>query len=176
MTRNLLTSWLVNKLLEQICNKAVEFIKLVASLRQACSNLSTSLGQPVRAHPVNKSLQQTCYKSAAGLLQDVRFYVMQVCYKMCVICECLHRNVFLLDYPGRRQIWRMFRDNRTKLLLIFYLVEVAVNPIHTVSNFSLLHASSVTRITYYTIPAAGTKCLYEQKRPALAGIPVGITG
>ena len=77
MTHNLLTScWLQpdNKLLEQTCNKAVEFIKLVASLLQACSNLSTSLGQPVRAHPVNKLLQQTCYKSS----------LLQVCYKLCV--------------------------------------------------------------------------------------------
>ena len=59
----------------EIIDKAVEFIKLVASLLQACSNLSTSLGQPVRAYPVNKLLKQTCYKSAAGLLQVVRFYV-----------------------------------------------------------------------------------------------------
>ena len=29
----------------------------------------------MRAHPVNKLSQQTCYKSAAGLLQVVRFYV-----------------------------------------------------------------------------------------------------
>jgi hypothetical protein len=29
----------------------------------------------VRTHPVNKLLEQHCYKSAAGLLQLVRFYV-----------------------------------------------------------------------------------------------------
>ena len=29
----------------------------------------------MRAHPVNKLLQQTCYKSAASLLQVVHFYV-----------------------------------------------------------------------------------------------------
>jgi hypothetical protein len=29
----------------------------------------------VRTHPVDKLLEQHCYKSAAGLLQLVRFYV-----------------------------------------------------------------------------------------------------
>jgi hypothetical protein len=29
----------------------------------------------VRTHPVNKLLEQHCYKSAAGLLQLVRFYM-----------------------------------------------------------------------------------------------------
>ena len=79
VTRKLLTScWLQpdNKLLEDTCNKAVEFIKLVASLLQACSNLVNKLGTTSASTcPVNKLLQHTCYKSAAGLLQVVRFYV-----------------------------------------------------------------------------------------------------
>jgi hypothetical protein len=37
--------------------------------------LSTSWEQAVRTHPVDKLLEQHCYKSAAGLLQLVRFYV-----------------------------------------------------------------------------------------------------
>jgi hypothetical protein len=36
-------------------------------------NLSTSWEQAVRTHPVDKLLEQHCYKSAAGLLQLVRF-------------------------------------------------------------------------------------------------------
>ena len=43
--------------------------------QQAFSGLSTSWEQAVRTHPVHKSLEQHCYKSAAGLLQVVRFYV-----------------------------------------------------------------------------------------------------
>ena len=43
------------------------------SILQACSNLSTSLGQPVRAHPVNKLLQQTCYMSACRFVTSCAF-------------------------------------------------------------------------------------------------------
>ena len=35
----------------------------------------TSWEQAVRTHPVDKLLEQHCYKSVAGLLQLVRFYV-----------------------------------------------------------------------------------------------------
>ena len=78
---------LVNRLVTiclQICyklcvftcvDKAVEFIKLVASLLQTCSNLSTSWEQTERINLVTSLLQQACYKSAAGLLQVVRFCV-----------------------------------------------------------------------------------------------------
>jgi hypothetical protein len=48
---------------------------LVASCQQAVDNLSTSWEQAVRTHPVDKLLEQHCYKSAAGSLQLVRFYV-----------------------------------------------------------------------------------------------------
>jgi hypothetical protein len=37
--------------------------------------LSTSWEQAVRTHPVDKLLEQHCYKSAAGLLQLARSYV-----------------------------------------------------------------------------------------------------
>jgi hypothetical protein len=50
---------------------------------QPCSKLSTSrwqfvnhkMGTSSGKHPVHKLLEQHCYKSAAGLLQLVRFYV-----------------------------------------------------------------------------------------------------
>jgi hypothetical protein len=35
----------------------------------------------VRTHPVDKLLEQRCYKSAAGLLQLVRFYVCTTIFK-----------------------------------------------------------------------------------------------
>jgi hypothetical protein len=37
--------------------------------------MPTSWEQAVRTHPVDKLLEQYCYKFAAGLLQFVRFYV-----------------------------------------------------------------------------------------------------
>jgi hypothetical protein len=57
------------------CNKSVELNNLVASCQQVIENLSTSWEQAVRTHPVDKLLEQHCYKSAAGWLQLVRFYV-----------------------------------------------------------------------------------------------------
>jgi hypothetical protein len=50
-------------------------INIVAGCQQAVDNLSTSWEQVVRTHPVDMLLEQHCYKSAAGLLQIVRFYV-----------------------------------------------------------------------------------------------------
>jgi hypothetical protein len=68
-----------NKLLEQkTCNKSVELNNLVTSCQQAVDNLSTSWEQAVRTHPVDKLLEQNCHKSAAGLLQLVRFYVCKI--------------------------------------------------------------------------------------------------
>ena len=90
VTHNLLTScWLQpdNKLLEQTCNKAVEFIKLVASLLQACSNLSTSLGQVSASTSCQQVVATTCYKSAAGLLQVVRFCVCTRNAKQWTTCQ-----------------------------------------------------------------------------------------
>jgi hypothetical protein len=55
--------------------KSVELNNLVASCQQGVHNLSTSWEQAVRTHPDDKLLEQHCYKSAAGLLQLVRFYV-----------------------------------------------------------------------------------------------------
>jgi hypothetical protein len=60
------------------CNKSVELNNLVASCQQAVDNLSTSREQAVRTHIVDKLLEQHCYKSAAGLLQLVRFHVCTV--------------------------------------------------------------------------------------------------
>ena len=48
--------------------------KSVNKLLQACLNKLGSWEQAVRTHPVDKLLEQHCYKSAAGLLQLVRFY------------------------------------------------------------------------------------------------------
>ena len=62
-----------NKFVVTTCNKSVELNNFVASCQQAVDNLSTSWEQAVRTHPVDKLLEQHCYKSAAGLLQLVRF-------------------------------------------------------------------------------------------------------
>jgi hypothetical protein len=63
-----------NKLLEQLVTSQLN--NLVASCQQAVDNLSTSCEQlAVRTHPVDKLLEQHCYKPAAGLLQLVRFCV-----------------------------------------------------------------------------------------------------
>jgi hypothetical protein len=64
-----------NRLLEQLVTS------LLTSFTQAVDNLSTSVNlstsweQAVRTHPVDKLLEQHCYKSAAGLLQLVHFYL-----------------------------------------------------------------------------------------------------
>jgi hypothetical protein len=63
---------------QKTCNKSVELNNLVTSCQQAVDNLSTSWEQAVRTHPVDKLLEQNCHKSAAGLLQLVRFYVCKV--------------------------------------------------------------------------------------------------
>ena len=62
-----------NKFVGTTCNKSVELNNFVASCQQAVDNLSTSWEQAVRTHPVDKLLEQHCYKSAAGLLQLVGF-------------------------------------------------------------------------------------------------------
>ena len=67
-----------HKLLQVVattCNKSIELNNLVARCEQAVDNLSASWEQAVRTNPVDKLLEQHCYKSAAGLLQLVRFYV-----------------------------------------------------------------------------------------------------
>jgi hypothetical protein len=45
----------------------------------------------VRKHPVDKLLEQHCYKFAAGLLQLVRFF-------MCIV-ECLKYEVYVEFKP-----------------------------------------------------------------------------
>ena len=68
------------------CNTSVQLNNLVASCEQVVDNLSTSWEQAVRTHVVDKLLEQHCYKSAAGLLQLVRFCV----------CICIPTNASLL--------------------------------------------------------------------------------
>ena len=46
----------------------------------------------MQTHPVDKLLEQHCYKSAAGLLQLVRFYV-------CIIPEKTRYSTTLLGQP-----------------------------------------------------------------------------
>jgi hypothetical protein len=77
-TRLLLTTcWQIvelqddNKLLEQLWAQ-----QLCSELsQQAIDNLTRSWKQAMWTHPVDKLLEQHCYKSAAGLLQHVHFYV-----------------------------------------------------------------------------------------------------
>jgi hypothetical protein len=64
-----------NEVVGTTCNKSVELNNPVTSCQQAVDNLSTSWKQAVRTHPDDMLLEQHCYKSAAGLLQLVRFYV-----------------------------------------------------------------------------------------------------
>jgi hypothetical protein len=95
-----------NKLLEQLVTSLfIELNNLVASCQQAVDNLSTSWEQTVRTHPVDKLLEQHCYKSAAGLLQLVRFYVCSWTGEMtlrnvAVECMCLHVQwtICIIDY------------------------------------------------------------------------------
>ena len=98
MTHNLLTScWLQpdNKLLEQTCNKAVEFIKLVASLLQACSNLVNKLGTTSAStscqQVVATDLLQVCcrFVTSCAFLRvfsqacwQVATSLQQTCYKL----------------------------------------------------------------------------------------------
>ena len=59
-TKFVTRSQLVEKLLEQTCNKAVELIKLVASLLQACSNLVNKLGTTSASTSCQQVLLQVC--------------------------------------------------------------------------------------------------------------------
>ena len=69
-------------------NKSVELNNLAASCHQAVDKLSTSWEQAARTHPVDKLLEQHCCKSAAGLLQLVRYYV------------CTLRKLYQLNLPS----------------------------------------------------------------------------
>jgi hypothetical protein len=63
-----------NQLLEQLVTSLLSS----TTCQGPVDNFSTNWEQAVRTHPVDKSLEQHCYKSAAGLLQLVRFYVCTV--------------------------------------------------------------------------------------------------
>ena len=59
-------------MLLQVCGQQGCYKYDTASLLQAYRQQAC---QPVQTHLVDKLLMQTCFKSAAGLLQLVRFYV-----------------------------------------------------------------------------------------------------
>ena len=66
---------------------AMQSYKELIKPLQVCLNKP---GQAVRTHPVDKLLEQHCYKSAAGLLQLVRFYVCTTrvkTHKLLQICK-----------------------------------------------------------------------------------------
>jgi hypothetical protein len=79
------------KLLEQQVCWAQQHCR--ASCQHAFDNLSTSWEQAVRMHPVDKLLEQHCYKSAAGLLQ--------LCVLTCVRDDTFRGNKFQADNSGR---------------------------------------------------------------------------
>ena len=93
------------------CNKSVELNNnLVASFQQGVDNLATSWEQAVRTHPVDKLLEQHCYKSAASLLQFVRFYVCNFHQNRCCNIQYVasiargfkqHRLINFLDIKSR---------------------------------------------------------------------------
>jgi hypothetical protein len=70
---SLTTCWQIVELQDD--NKLLDWTtcKQVCWAQQPCSKLSTSWEQAVRTHPVEVLLEQHWYKSAAGLLQLVRF-------------------------------------------------------------------------------------------------------
>jgi hypothetical protein len=84
----------------QNCNKSVELNNLVASCQPAVDNLSTSWEQAVRTHSVDKLLEQHCYKSAAGLLQLVRFTYVTECNRQTRHVKISH---LVASLPTNRQ-------------------------------------------------------------------------
>jgi hypothetical protein len=58
----------------------------------------------VRTHPVDKLLEQHCYKSAAGLLQLVRFYV----------CKIDGQHLCPLHKIGENQLGKWLSENVEK--------------------------------------------------------------
>jgi hypothetical protein len=87
VTHNLMTScWIAGRwqVVQTTCNKSVELNNLVASCQQAAENLSTSWEQALRRRPVDKLLEQHCYKSA--------------CCRFVTSCafSCVHMKTFTL--------------------------------------------------------------------------------
>jgi hypothetical protein len=99
-----------NKLLEQLITSLLSSTNLVASWQQAVDNLSTSWEHAVRTHPVDKLLEQHRYKSAAGLLQLVCFYVYRFTCTHKNLTSCsksankLWKSVFALLVPSCQQV------------------------------------------------------------------------
>ena len=97
------------------CNKSVELNNLVASYQQAVDNLSTSWEQAVRTHPVDKLLEQHCYKSAAGLLQLVCFYT------------CVDMKTELIVNPGSLHCNPLYKGKsfNTSFILRIFLISIS---------------------------------------------------
>jgi hypothetical protein len=130
-----------NKLLEQHVSSLLSSIfNLVASCQQAVEKLSTSWKQAVGTHPVDKLLEQySCYKSAAGLLQLVRFYVctvlqthlvdmllehhchnlltslLQACWRVILLRSCWNNNYILQTHV----VDKLLEQHCHKLLTTF---------------------------------------------------------
>ena len=86
----------ISQLVNKICSQT-ELNNLVASCQQAVDNLSTTRWEEaVRKHPVHKLLEQHCYKSAAGLLQLVRFYVC--IYGICSLLNWSQLSVYIVQW------------------------------------------------------------------------------
>jgi hypothetical protein len=123
----------------QNCNKSVELNNLVASCQPAVDNLSTSWEQAVRTHPVDKLLEQHCYKSAAGLLQLVRFYVcnrqtthVKISHLVASLPTNRQQVVFALLVPSCQQVWNNLSTVATTLLILSDLLQGCSNKSDTV--------------------------------------------
>jgi hypothetical protein len=86
-----------NAVILSSCYKVVTIVELQDDnklLEQLVTSLLSSLvEQAVRTHPVDKLLEQHSYKSAAGLLQRVRFYVCNTLPYIMVFTAPLGRTV-----------------------------------------------------------------------------------
>jgi hypothetical protein len=89
------------------CNKSIELDNLLASCQQAVHNWE----QAVRTHPVDKLLEQYCYKSAAGLLQLVRFYVCPFSIQA--------RGWLIITMKDNKTIEIVFLKNESRTMIIF---------------------------------------------------------
>ena len=84
------------------CNKAVDRVHQACSTEARCWFVATceqagsGWEQAVRKNLATSLFQQACYKSAAGLLQVVRFLRVSFCamYPVSLICAWIHIVVF----------------------------------------------------------------------------------
>jgi hypothetical protein len=117
-------------------------------MQQTVDNLSTSLEQAVRTYPVNMLLEQYCYKSAAGLLQLVRFYVCILeRYGTLRISKYSPQNGALNLYVGHLQNARLPSSEVLHTPLYLHGLGVHLSWITTPENkyihiFSFVHVST----------------------------------